>query len=582
MSMPSSPHGAAGGIRGFEFHSHRIWDRRSIERAMDFMRQVGLNALIFHQTDIIDRLVLPDKFFGQALPLGTWPEFLILKDRLVLENNRNYMNQVIDAAHAKNIQVFFNIKEPWYPEYLLYLYPDLMDRHGKVCPSNPFWWEFVEAKVEQLLKQVPAVDGIIQSPGTIETKVSFSYSSCTCERCQAMTLAEWMKRITLSIQRPLEAQGKRFIVRDFAYFPSEMEAIFDVMKDLPDDVVVSLKCAPHDFYPTFPQNPRIGKTDGHEQWIEFDTWGQYCGLGVFPCILLDDIRERVTYARHNGAAGYTGRTDWEIVTEGWALECFSLINLYGLHKLWEDPTYPKRTIYAEALRLLENTNVPFAGQIKIENEQDLDGVMALLEQTWPILRKSLYIKGHLFQGNSMGAAVDSLREARYTTTEHHNLSIWDVTQPELSAYFTAEGINELLSEKEAALADVRAVVTSLRDKKLGLNRRLNAAMLSLFDAFELYVRQFYHAGRAYVLTEYALKTGQPEDTANAVREVAQLTEIGQAVEAFRPGYLYEPHANLTALLLDAQRIFSLQQSLLAALEQTQTSAVAGPASLEGR
>jgi hypothetical protein len=347
-----------------------------------------------------------------------------------------------------------------------------------------------------------------------------------------------------------------------------MEAIFDVMKEVPDDVAVSLKCAPHDFYPTFPQNPRIGKTEGREQWIEFDAWGQYCGLGVFPCILLDDIRERVEYALGNGANGFTGRTDWEIVTEGWALECFSLINLYGLQKLWEDPNYDKRKIYAESLRLLEDTNVPFAGQIKIENAQDLDGVMALLEQTWPILRKSLYIKNHLFQGNSMGAVVDSLREARYTTTEHHNLSIWDETQPELPEYFTADRVKELLAEKEEALAEVRAIVASLRENKLGLSRRVNAAMLSLFDAFELYVRQFYHAGRAYILTEYALKTGEDEDRAKAAREVALLTEIGQAVERFRPSYLYEPHSNLTALLLDARRIFSLQQSLSAALEQT--------------
>ena len=139
MTFPSTATGESFPLRGFELHSRRIWERASIERAVDFMTRLGLNALIFHQTDIIDALLLPEKYFGQALPLGRWPEFPILKTRLFQEDHRHYMNQIIRYAHSRGISVYFNIKEPWYPEVLLYLRPDLMDAKGQVCPSNPFW-----------------------------------------------------------------------------------------------------------------------------------------------------------------------------------------------------------------------------------------------------------------------------------------------------------------------------------------------------------------------------------------------------------------------------------------------------------
>jgi hypothetical protein len=565
MSVILPAAGESFPLRGLEIHSHRIWDRASIERAVDFMTRLGLNALVFHQTDMIDALLLPDKYFGQALPLGQWPEFPILKTRLFQEDHRHYMNQVIRSAHARGIQVYFNIKEPWYPEVLLYVRPDLLDAKGQVCPSNPFWPEYVEAKVEQLLRDVPDVDGIIQSPGTIESKVSFSYSSCGCERCRATTFAAWMKSITVSLYRPLTAHGKRLIVRDFSYFPSDSDAIFDVMKDVPAEVAVSLKCAPHDFYPTFPQNPRIGHSEGHPQVVEFDVWGQYCGLGVFPCLLLDDIRGRVKYALARGAQGYIARTDWEIVTDGWALDCFSFINAYALQKLWEDPDYETRRIYREALELMVDVDLPFAGRIRVESERDLDGLAGILARTWPILSKSLYIHNHMFQGNSMGAVVDSLREARYTTVEHHSLSIWDESQPDVFKHLDAAMVEALLAEKEEALVEIRDIVTRLRGGHAGLNPRLNRAMLTLCEAFELYVRQFHRAGRAYILTEYALATGAAADTARASAEVYQLDAVEAELEAFRPAYLYEPQSNITAMLLNPRRTASLRRSLAAAL-----------------
>jgi len=108
-------------------------------------------------------------------------------------------------------------------------------------------------------------------------------------------------------------------------------------------------------------------------------------------------------------------------------------------------------------------------------------------------------------------------------------------------------------------------VASLRGGRAGLNPRLNRAMLTLCEAFELYVRQFHQAGRAYVLTEYALATGAVADRKRALGEVERLGDVEAELEAFRPAYRFEPQSNITAMLLNPQRTGSLRRSLAAAL-----------------
>ncbi len=41
-------------------------------------------------------------------------------------------------------------------------------------------------------------------------------------------------------------------------------------------------------------NPAIGCCGSDmRQWVEFDTWGQYFGLGVFPCSVVEDMQGRL-------------------------------------------------------------------------------------------------------------------------------------------------------------------------------------------------------------------------------------------------------------------------------------------------
>jgi hypothetical protein len=94
---------------------------------------------------------------------------------------------------------------------------------------------------------------------------------------------------------PLKNRGKRLVVRDFIYTKEEQEQFAEALKVIPQEVVLSLKNTPHDFYPTFPDNPLIGRVGERPQWIEYDVNGQYFGWGVVPSIMFDDIEHRLAY-----------------------------------------------------------------------------------------------------------------------------------------------------------------------------------------------------------------------------------------------------------------------------------------------
>lgn len=541
-------------VCGLELHSKRMWDWASTRRAVDFMVEAGMNALIFHQVDIIDHLVLSEGTASRS----RWSMLARMQS-----NNIAYINQVIKLVHSKNIKFFLEVKEPWYPEELLYVHPELINSKGQVCPSNPFWFEFSKTKIKKLLDVIPDIDGIIESSCTAETKVSLvpdlSLNYCTCERCRETDLSEWNKNVILSLYEPLKEKGKQLIIRDFTKSPENQDALLNAT-GIPKDVIICLKNTPHDWHPTFPNNPRIGEGE-YDQWIEFDTWGQFWGLGIFPCILLNDFRERLEYARDKKVKGYICRVDWEGISEGWVLDSVNLINLYGLAKLGEDLDCKFDDIFRNSLKLLDQSAIPFLGKsVKVENPTELTTVSNLLLKTWPIIEGSLHIKGHLFQGSSV--VLDSFEGTRHMRIKNHNLTRWAPDRQDPLKNLNSEGLKELLSEKEEALHEVRTIVKALRENKLNLNRELNTSLLSLFEAFEIYIEGFCYSGKAYILTEYALSAGDTEDKENAIRSINLLEDYGRKLEEKTTRYLYEPQSHVISLLLDPQRISRLHESLL--------------------
>lgn len=509
-------------FRGLELHNNRMWRSASVDNALDFMVRTGLNALIFHQNDLIDHLVLPKAYFNDELMWRRWPI-----RRSTNYANQVYINQVIQKAKRLGIDFYLEVKEIWYPESLVELFPELLTEEGHVCPTNPFWFEFLETKTRELLEMLPDLAGIIVSPATRESKVSISTNPCSCERCRATGAEEWYRGYIRAVHTPLAEQNKTLVVRDFAYSAEQQNSVLDAAAACSADIVVALKNVPHDFWPTFPDNPRIGHTNGLRQWIEFDVWGQYCGLGVFPCSLVEDLQRRLHYSRERGATGAWFRTDWEICNEASTFNSFNMLNLFGGALLAQNPDLDVDEVYRawadyglySSLRTESSTPAPVVPAAPDAWQK----LKAFMTASWSVIEKTLYVRGSVCQLSSK--AQYSVHDIFHTMTKHHNRGNWDPEATNLLVT-TEDNLAVIFAEKQAAIAEAGRLAAILQPRSLGLPPQFAEEIETMLELYQYYVEVFYHVARVSFLTKRAKDTGSAAD-----RE--PLREAFQAFVSFR-------------------------------------------------
>ena len=129
-------------VRGLEIHSRRMWEWKSVSTAFALMEKLNLNTLIFHQDDIVDTIVWPDKYFPVDVRNGQRTIQGVHARAGFVITAREYLRKVASEAKKRHITFFFEVCEIWYPDGLTELYPEILGAKGTVCPTSPFWWEF--------------------------------------------------------------------------------------------------------------------------------------------------------------------------------------------------------------------------------------------------------------------------------------------------------------------------------------------------------------------------------------------------------------------------------------------------------
>jgi hypothetical protein len=537
-------------LRGLEIHSSRLWQMAQIDRTLDFMTGTGLNALIFHQNDIIDELVLPSQYFDEAQMLARWPiRFARLWD------NRIYMNQVVRKAGERGIRVFFQTKEIWYPEPLLETHPELRNPDGSICPTNPFWWQFVSDKMRDVITHVPGFSGVIVSPGTRESRVSISTNACTCERCRGTDPATWYRDLLAAMHEPLAESGKTLAVRDFSWTAEQQSQIVDGASLVSREIVIQLKNTPHDFYPTFPDNPRIGQCDDHPQWLEYDTWGQFYGLGIFPVSVADDIKARLTHAKEKGVSGVIFRTDWEIILDQSVFNSCNLVNLVAGAMLANETDTPLDTIYRAWLDI--GVMTPYLSgsylqqPIKPKAPDAHLRWAAYFSQAWKVIEKGIYARGHVFHENSM--FPDTAEKPYFYMIDFPGRDDWE---PGASALVipTDENLPLLLEEKREAVALVKSLPSTLDVSTMGLPEGTVRDLQDMLALFELYIRTFKTIAEAVFLV-YRARNGLDASAASkALRILPELTALRDEVADVLAS---REHPHLVLEMMDPQRLTDL-------------------------
>lgn len=557
-------------VRALELHSQYAWDYNWIINTMDFMKDLDFNTLVLHRNDFIDLIIYPGKYFGYEEKAGDtiFETYSHIFRKLYQYTptrrsgpyqRRAFLKRVLEQAKRRGIDVYIENKELYFPDILLEFYPNLV-HDGHICATDPFWLEFLQVKYRDFFREFPEVAGIITAPATGESRVSIKSNRCQCERCRCTRKEDWFDNVLRAMYAPIHEAGKTLVVRDFVFDPQAHGEIAGVMERLPEDVVISLKNTPHDYYPTFPDNNRIGNVGNHRQWIEYDAMGQYFGWGVAMADLTGDYRKRMCYAREKGATGVVIRTDWESLDGHTAFGTPNRINLYAGAMLAADPGVSDRDIY---LRFLRSENWLKDGLTPEETGEAARWFGRLMGGTWEATRRMLYVQGCVFSDSSLMPV--SFAHAFWLAEEKNSLKAWDPSKADALAP-DREHLEAALAEKKEAVERVTALCALSGEPPAGIRPEKAGELARRFGIHREYAEMYAAAVSALMLTRYVRET---EEDRNSEYYRAICWKRRQAVEALADWEIrlrrmavetdYTPHTVYT--LMDGDRMRCLYRDL---------------------
>lgn len=540
---------------GLEIHSRRMWQMAQVKQTLDFMEENGFNALVFHQSNMMNHIVLPKRYVSVKT---LWEKFCALR-YFDVENNQHYVNLVAKDAKRRGIRFYLNIKEIFYPDEIPELFPFLLNKeNGVVCPTDPFWYEYIECAVEELCQAVPDLAGIILSVGTHESRTSITRQNpCGCARCRGQDPVEWYRRIFEAVLKPLKKCGKELVIRDFTFTRGNQSILLQAAEQLDGSVGVALKNTPHDYYPTFPNNPKIGTT-GHREYVEFDGWGQFFGGGFFPVSIAEDIRQRIRYCQRRGASGILCRTDWEGMYENSAFNSCNMINLYAVGLLGCDPDADIDEAYRrwgqrgwiDAMQPGSFLPQPSAPSATDAWERMRDFARA----SWDVMRKTVYVQGHWFCEDNM--FPDSLDKAEKMMVKVHGRDEWERGASGRLDPLKDENLQAIYQEKDEALDQVRALRDVLRPEACGFAPETVARIDETLRLYIHYVQIGLTSCHVVFDTKRASLTEAEEDILRAEKSIDALLRTRTQVKSLldQEGERY-PH--IVLWLLNERRMGEL-------------------------
>lgn len=545
-----------------------------MRRRFAFMVANDMNAVVLHEPGIVDKIVFPAQFLGGISEGANLFELYQQIDRDIyryaLRENlnpfrRDYLTQLISEARAAGIDVYLEDKELWFKDFILKSHPEVL-RNGIFCPSKSFWWEqFLPAKYRELFIMLPELAGVVTSFGTGESRLAIANMfACDCEDCAKLNPAEWHRNMVQGMYGPFKAAGKKLVIRDFIYHKEEQEQFAVALEQLPKEIVLSLKNTPHDFYPTFPDNPLIGKVGEREQWIEYDVHGQYFAWGIAPSIMIDDLIHRLQYGLENKVKGFIMRSDWEGVQDTSCFDTPNLINMYAAAILGKNPEADKREIYTRWL-VEEKLTAPNITPTQLR--ECVDWSEHIFEQTWSLVRRTVFVNGTVFSDNS--AFHVNLGQPTWVAETHHSLKNW-FTGAEDALEMNDHNAQFILNEKDDAFRDAQALYEEVASANPGLASGVYNDLLYRFDFLRAYAEGFRLTTRIYILGRLLTerKENPPAFLTQPVKTllasaIDQLKKYRQWLETSRFATIYPANVllgreRLDTYIRDAEKTLSTQ------------------------
>ncbi|AYH49296.1 hypothetical protein MJO48_17780 [Dickeya fangzhongdai] len=492
--------------RALELNTQDIWHWRHITALADYARRYGFNTLVLGQADLLDKLVTPPAY-----------QHARFDDRISSQQRSRcvYLNQVAAYCREQGLALYLQCKELAFPTDLLLQHPQLLDDARQFRIDTHFWCDYLAAKVDLLMQQIPRLSGLMLAISNSDSLIRFAPPPG--EEMQSGIISPTMppampptldsepiyRQLFTAVSRVVHAHQRHLVLRAFPANHHDMSHVLEAIRSLPVTVSAAIKMTPERFWPEFPNNPALLELDDREIWVELDLAGEEVGWGNLPFLRYTEIQGRLLWCREKNPAIVSAacRISWDGVDNHSVLGSLSEFTLFACARLLNDSAPPVneselfRQWLAECWQWQPDDAVRHT-------------MRALLEQAQQALSLSLYARHHVFHRHSL--LPSSYGQAVWSLYGQLNRNHWlpgsgrDITFDRRETELASQNLYQIVREKDAAwqLADQSQQAASQFARDHDLPEPLRQRWQQEWRGLALYCRAFVHAQKAFFTLHY--------------------------------------------------------------------------------
>ncbi|PWC21598.1 hypothetical protein DDT52_04530 [Brenneria roseae subsp. roseae] len=489
--------------RALELNTQDIWHWDRVIEVVTYARQQGFNTLVLGSADLLDKLVTP-KAYNHAR----------FDDRISSQQRSRciYLNQVAAYCHEQGLTFYLQCKELSFPTELLLHHPELLDDEHSLRMDTDFWCEYLSAKVELLLQQIPRLSGLLLAISNSDSLLRFSAPSGDEMNGLTPAAAHWppesdseqiYHRLFSAVARVMHYHQRHLVLRAFPASHDDISNVLNAMSALPEFVSVAIKMTPERFWPEFPNNPALLEVSGREIWVELDLAGEEVCWGNLPFIRYTEVQGRLLWCQEKNPAiaSVLCRISWEGVDNHSVLGTLSEFTLFACARLLSKnaPPTSEATLFGQWLAERYQWQPDDAAR---------QAMLALLEQAHQAISLSLYARHHVFHRHSM--LPTSYGQAIWSLYGQLNRNHWlpgsgrDITFDPQQSELAAQNLYQIAKEKDLAwqLAEQCQQAALQFTREYTMPDALRQRWLQEWRGLALYCRAFVHAQKAFFTLHY--------------------------------------------------------------------------------
>ena len=432
------------------------------------------------------------------------------------------------------------------PKGLLDLLPELRASDGLIDLENPLLYDLIREKCGEFLDLFPWVNEIVLTLTETEYVVAQRPFSKTPP-------AERIRRVLQAVADATEPRGRTLVIRPFSAVRADELFVRDAVGSLKAArVAMMYKTEPFDWNPFLPNEELIGSVPRYEVRTETDGGAEYYGQADFPCCYARFIAWRLEAALAKGATVVALRVD-----RG------------SGHNALGHPLNEVNVIAPTRWLLDSRKSLPdcWAGWMRERHGNAPAGTEDLLEQTFEVIKKALYVDGQMlshrafstFEGAKHVLAFALLQEEMTLEhlSEHWSMSADSGQQTPTHAAW--------LREKEDALALARDIRRGFDAMAAGLKPGAREAIAKSLDCLILVVEAWRALSRVMIAHAEEMTEGKARSTESFAEEALRMDALADEVERLHGAAF---HRGMPAAMRGITRGLATEQAMERPLRAT--------------